>query len=379
MTRRERILAASAKKRTDKLPFFHYWRHSQIGWAERECRNRGMGINWYRPCHVERLHDVEITEKRGKIGDRPVIRRTYTTPLGSVYIDEHREPGTGQWHGQRSWKDVSPWFLSRLIKDPGDYEIVKYMVEHTEYVADYFPIEQAQDWLGDDGCVIAALPHSAMQTLMIDWVGSEGGRFFFHHADHPDLVEELYRAISKSREELHRIAADSPAELVMCGDNVDGLLVDPRLFKSYFMPEYDKQAQLLHPKGKLMLVHMDGSLNTIKDLIAETPIDVVEAFHPPPMGDLTIGEALSCWKDKAIWLGFPAAVYALGSQEVIRYTLALLKEAFPGERLVIEMSTENLVSNENLLALTSVLENAELPLTEEMIDRVAKQLIQPAS
>ena len=46
MTRRERILTATHKKRVDKLPFFHYWRHSQIGWVERECRNRGMGMNW---------------------------------------------------------------------------------------------------------------------------------------------------------------------------------------------------------------------------------------------------------------------------------------------------------------------------------------------
>jgi len=34
------------------------------------------------------------------------------------------------------------------------------------------------------------------------------------------------------------------------------------------------------------------------------------------------------------------------------------------------MSTENQVSNENLLALTSVLEHAELPLTKEKIDRI---------
>ncbi len=35
-----------------------------------------------------------------------------------------------------------------------------------------------------------------------------------------------------------------------------------------------------------------------------------------------------------------------------------------GDRLVIEMSTENLVSNENLLALTEVLENTELPINQ---------------
>ena len=44
MNYRERILAASRGQRTDKMPFFHFWRHCQTGRAERECRNRGMGI-----------------------------------------------------------------------------------------------------------------------------------------------------------------------------------------------------------------------------------------------------------------------------------------------------------------------------------------------
>lgn len=39
-----------------------------------------------------------------------------------------------------------------------------------------------------------------------------------------------------------------------------------------------------------------------------------------------------------------------------------------GDRLIITMSTENLVSNEDLLMLTSVLEQADLPLTKEKID-----------
>jgi hypothetical protein len=33
--------------------------------------------------------------------------------------------------------------------------------------------------------------------------------------------------------------------------------------------------------------------------------------------------------------------------------------------VVIAMSTENLVSNENLLALTEILEQADLPMTRE--------------
>ncbi len=269
---------------------------------------------------------------------------------------------------------MSPWQTDRLIKKPEDYKVLKYMVEHTEYTPDYFPIEQAMDWLGDDGVVIDALPHSPMQMLMIDWIGSEGGRFFYHHADYPDLVEDLYRAICKSREPLYEIAAKSPAPVVLCGDNIDGFLVNPRLFERYFMPEYEKQAEVLHRHGKLMAVHMDGRLRVLKDLIAKTPIDIIEALHPPPMGDVPIGEALSLWKDKVIWMGFPGAAYALGPEATKKHALGLLREVGSGDRLAVAMSSENLVSNENLRMLTSVLENAELPLTKERIDRIESSL-----
>jgi len=374
MTRRERIMAASVKKRADRLPFFHYWRHSQIGWAERECRNRGMGMCWLRPCYVEKMHGVEITESRSSSAGQTVLRRTFSTPVGEVSLAERLEPGVGQWHAERSWKNVSPWQTERLIKEPDDYRVVKYMVENTEYIADYFPIEQAMDWLGDDGAAISCLPHSPMQMLMIDWVGSEGGRFFYHHADYPDLVEELYCALCKSRESLYEIAARAPARVVLCGDNVDGVLVTPRLFQDYFMPVYEKQGKVLHERGKLMAVHMDGRLGVLKDLIAKTPIDIVEGLHPPPMGDLPIGEALVLWSGKAIWLGFPGSVYALGPEVTRDYALSLLAEVGQGERLAIAMSTENLVSNENLLALTSVLEQADLPLTTGKIDEISRSL-----
>ena len=373
MTRRERIMASARRQRADRLPFFHWWRHSQIGWAERECRNRGMGISWLRPPCVERLHGVDVVEQRAVVEGKTVIRRTYSTPVGSVYEDEVREPGTGQWHANRSWRDVTPWLTSRRIKGPEDYRVAKYIVEHTEYVADYFPIEQAMDWLGDEGVVLDSLPHSPMQMLLIDWIGSEEGRCFYHLADYPDLVEDLCRAISRSREPLYEIAARSPAPIALCGDNVDGQLVVPRLFEKYFMPEYEKQASVLHARGKLMAVHMDGRLAALKDLIARTPVDVVEAFHPEPMGDLPLAEALAAWPDKAIWVGFPGGVYALGPRATRERAIDLLREAGPGDRLALEMSTENLVSNETLIALTSVLEEARLPLTPHLIDAIAEK------
>jgi hypothetical protein len=374
MTRRERILAATQRRRADTLPFFHYWRHSQWGWAERECRNRGMGLNWDRPPYIVKLHGVEVTEARATVNGETILRRAYTTPIGSVYEDERREPGVGLWHSNRSWRSIIPWVTSRLIKRPEDYRIVKHIVENTEYIADYFPIEQALDWLGEEGVVLDSLPHSPMQMLMINWVGSEEGRVFYHLADHRDLVEDLYRAISKSRQPLYEIAARSPAPVALCGDNIDGVLVNPGLFQNYFMPEYEQQAAVLHRHGKLMAVHMDGRLEVLKVLIGQTPIDIIEAVHPPPMGDLSIGEALSLWPDKIIWLGFPMSVYELGAEATRTFALDLLREVAPGDRLAVAMSTEGQVSNRNLRALTAVLEHAELPLTPAGIDRIEQSL-----
>jgi len=190
MTRRERILKASHREKIDKLPFFHTWRNMQTGWAEREARNRGMGISWARPSYVTKIHDVDITEQWLQKNGQTVYRRVFSTPSGTVYQDEMRAIGSGQWHGMRGWNSVSPWQVERLIKEPEDYQVVKFIVEHTEYIADYFPLEQAKDWLGDEGVVMDFQPHQPMQMLMIDWVGSEGGRFFIHHAKYPDLVEE---------------------------------------------------------------------------------------------------------------------------------------------------------------------------------------------
>ena len=374
ITRRERIMAASRKGLVDKLPFLHNWRHSQIGWAERECRNRGMGITWARPCYTLKMHNVDRVEKQDVSTGTVELRRTYFTPVGSVDLDEKREPGVEQWHALRSWRDVEPWQKSHLIKKPEDYEIVKYMVEHTEYIPDYFPLEQAKEWLGDDGVILSWLPVTPMAMLMIEMIGNQEGRFFIHHARYREKVDELYKAISQSLEPLYKIAAKSPADIIWVPDNIDGYLVNPRLFEEYFMPEYKKCAKILHEHGKLMAVHMDGRINVLKDLIAKTPIDIIEALHPPPMGDLPISEALSLWKEKAIWVGYPGSVYMLGPEEVKKHTLELLRSVVPGERLVIEMSTENLVSNENLLMLTSVLENAELPLTEEKIEKIERSL-----
>lgn len=381
MTQRERIEAVSRKQPTDKLPFFHVWRYLPIGSEARECLNRGMGITWFRPSSYMKLHGVTVVEEVDR-SEPLIVRRTFKTPVGSISLVEKRARGFGLWRLSRGWRGEAPWQRERATKTPEDYKVLKYIIENTEYVADYFPIEQAKEWLGDDGVVLDGMygqmwdfiPHSPMQTLMIDWIGSEGGNCFVHMAKYPDLVDELYNAFSKSYEAMYKICAKSPADIVWYMDNIDDVLVNPRLFEKYFVPEYEKAARVLHAHGKLLAVHMDGRVNDIKDMIAKTPIDIIEALTPPPMCDLPIGEALSLWRDKVIWMGIPGSLYVMGNQAIKKSILDLLREVIPGDRLAITMSTENLVSNEHLRLVTSILEKAELPLTQEKIEQIERSV-----
>jgi hypothetical protein len=73
-------------------------------------------------------------------------------------------------------------------------------------------------------------------------------------------------------------------------------------------------------------------------------------------------------------VGFPGSAYARGPEETQKSALELLREIGTGERLTIAMSTENLVTNENLQRLTAVLEKAALPLTPEKIDNIERAL-----
>jgi hypothetical protein len=97
---------------------------------------------------------------------------------------------------------------------------------------------------------------------------------------------------------------------------------------------------ILHQKGKIYLVHMDGRLNCLRNLISRSDIDGVEAFTPPPVGDLPIEEARALWGKKIIWANFPETVFLLGREATVRFTRELLQSAAPGENFIIGITED---------------------------------------
>ncbi|MHA1522232.1 MAG: uroporphyrinogen decarboxylase family protein [Promethearchaeota archaeon] len=248
--------------------------------------------------------------------------------------------GTDKFFAKMDSMDLTemlPWFPQDgfFIKTLEDYEIFRHLIEDTEYTPDYENVVGFQQIIGNYGIVPTFVPKSPFQS-MIMLMGPH--RLAIDYYTHRKEFDELYNAIYKKELEVYKIAAESPAEVIWGPDNVTGLITSPKFFKEYSLKFYNEVADIFHKHDKIYVVHMDGELKCLADLIAETRIDAIESFTPPPVGDFTIKEARKKWKDKVIWSNFPEPVCLQGQKAVIETTQNMLEEAAPGNNFMLGVS-----------------------------------------
>jgi hypothetical protein len=224
-----------------------------------------------------------------------------------------------------------------LLKGIQDYAPIISMIEDTVFHVDNTVYTDTVRDLGGDGlfteygCPLT--PYGQTRYIFGDTSGME--KWVFEQADHPKEFARLFRAIVEREERWMQFLAESPAEYIRFGD-IDGSW-GPDVIKRYDLPFIKKWVPYLQSKGKICCVHAHAiNLASFKELVAEMGFDVVEAFTPPPVGNLSIQEARSAWgKDTIIWVNFPETVFYQGPQATKEYTRELLESDPPGNRLVI--------------------------------------------
>jgi len=343
MNIKKNTLTVLRHEEPDRVPWLPDEGVLPSGSLERKLRNIGMGLH-----KSVRVYDVvcpHVRVEERKKGD--IIRRIYKTPVGNVSTIE-----TLDFALYEEFFRI-PWMKEFMIKNVADFEVVKFMIEDTEYHPNYKRFLNAEHWMDDDGLVSAGCERSPFHRILIEFTGFKNGIILLHRF--PKEFEELRRVIEKKQDEIYGILADSPADIVLSWDNIDGVMISPRLFEKYYLQFYNRQARLLHKKGKTYACHMDGRLGCLKDLIGQTELDVINAFTPPPMGDLPISVARATWKDKVIWVNFPENVCLYGVGEVRNYTVELLREGAPGKNFIVGV-TETVPPKTLAASLTDITE-----------------------
>lgn len=310
-----RVLTAMRWGEPDRIPLTVYDWMLPRGATERRLRDAGVGLIVRLPGHRVEHREVEIVSQEYHENGRRRIRRTLRTPVGDVWQVLEPDPAY----------ETSNWIHEHFIKGPDDYRVMEYYYRDMAFRDNGDAIREAQRRVGGDGIVLLRIAKSPIQEMLYQMMGLE--QFAFDYQERRDLFDSLHATMLTRYEELYEFAAKSPAEILQLGDNIYSDVVGRERFQRYLMPEYAKITARIKGTGKLLAVHMDGSLKSLQADIARAEFDIVEAITPPPMGDVSLREARGCWPGKALWINFTSSMHIEPSDVIEAHTRALVAEA----------------------------------------------------
>jgi uroporphyrinogen-III decarboxylase len=106
----------------------------------------------------------------------------------------------------------------------------------------------------------------------------------------PGVLAEVMEEINANLLNLVDLVCQSPAEIVLLGDNFSSDIQSPRFLQQWSARFYRETFRRLHAAGKYAAVHVDGRMRGLLGAFASMGADCIDAVTPAPMGDLTARE-----------------------------------------------------------------------------------------
>ena len=322
----ENVMKVLTGKITDTVPFTVYERKIPQCKTERELRNRGMCIvnRQYNP-YITCMPNVKQESRTYMENGTSLVRTEYTTPYGTLHtIDEPKE--------------FTTWHHKRLFTCKEDYRALLFMAQDTIIKPEYERLLTQEAYGGGDIIYRGSLGSEPLQQLVSSWMGVE--KFSYEWMDNRDEILKLYEAIREKKREIYRVVAESPVRHVNYGGNVIASVIGLEDFRRYNVPNYEEACDVLHRCGKLVGVHFDDNCRLLKDAIAGTALDYIEAFTPAPDTDMTVAEARTAWPEKTLWINFPSSVHIAPLETVYNTARDLLKEAGNTGRFIMGITED---------------------------------------
>ena len=355
MTSRERVLAAMRCEPVDRIPFVpNLNRYAIEGWPSRYHKMTRLAI----------LQELEIDLLvRFRIGVRTkppiVIIPPAEGPANMLSSDARQwdktQPATEKLrlrirtHGRQrqvtietplgslrsSWQFEStsdmPFPTEYPLKSVDDFDIFHYVLDNTVVEPAYEEIEETLQAVGDYGTCEAVGGPTPLHTLLEYWLGIEN--FHYYMVDHAQKMQELMDHIMEVRKREYRILAQSPAPIIVSGEDTSTTLTSPEYMSRWEFPALNEFSDILHQAGKIHMVHMCGKLQNVLDLLVDCRFDGIHDAAPEPTGDLHFGKARErlCASDKCLVGGIDCTAFVkLTPEQIEEYVVERLGEVAPG-------------------------------------------------
>jgi len=332
VTTRDDLIAALNGETPERTPYSIYawfFTHPKYDFDEwRPLFDQGLGLCLHCPTVTLEEHGVETTVEHRVEGDRRYAITRKETPVGTLQHVTFNSVSAPR---------LIEWTVEEWIKEPKDYRIRQWIVEHTEPVPQYELFERMEEQVGDFGVTVATAGRSPAMSIMVDYAGME--RFALDVALGVEELFELYEAEKKLVLEWNRLIATGPGRFVKWNENLSIRMLGPRWYAELLLPVYEEAVPILEAGGKRLMVHYDGELRAIADQIATAPFHIVQSLTEPPEGDMMLDECRAAWPDKAFWSNINLDLYYL-PQDELRQAIVAKRERAGKRALAFEISED---------------------------------------
>ena len=327
MTNRQRVLAALHGETPDRVPFATYDWKFPWGYDKRMLRERGLTmVNRYPGFAVEYPHceltTVCYTEK-GVRCEREIVK-TPKGELTSLFLPDRT---CGVRLQEEYW-----------IKGEADYDPMLFMVNDAVLTPAYEQGLALIEGLGEDGVVYVWKDYSPLQKILVHLTGVE--RFCLELMDRPGKLMALYDALLDLERRKTPIVVQAPGDVVQFCANPIASVLGRDLFAEKIIDPLNEFADAAHRRGRLVSMHVDGDNAIWADDIANSKLDMVEAFTPAPDSDMTTAAGRQAFKDKILWMNFPSSVHLANADTIRATTHEILDAVAPGDRFVLGITED---------------------------------------
>ncbi|MFP4059489.1 MAG: uroporphyrinogen decarboxylase family protein [Bacteroidales bacterium] len=252
------------------------------------------GVEAYKDAYHESV--VHLKERKGEYETEQ-----FSTPIGTIRKVSRFVPES----------PFIPFPTEYLIKTVDDLKIFRYVLEHTNPIADFGNVEYFRQKYPRK-ILSASMQDSPFYDLLTKQIGIEN--FTFMYMEDPSELELTMEAMMKVKNRYVELSAQSPADVIICYENTNTANSMPDWIQAYAFPQLDEFAAIAHQYDKPLLVHMCGKINLLLDKIAERKFDGIIEISPPPTGD--------CDFPKAIQIMEKAGKIMAGGIECNQFTLS---------------------------------------------------------
>jgi len=370
MTFRERILRTFQRKPVDRIvwqPRIYYWYNGRREMDTMPEKYRGMsmlevyddlGASPRYPPEVEGLSpfrtQVDDTVHHHRREEGRNVTTIHETPVGSLReVSRKGEMGSGGYHTEYP------------LKSPADMEVMRYILDHTQFSFDREAFEEAEKTFGPRGVTQTFFPRSPFQRLVLSYMGLANTVYAL--TDYKKETEAFMKAIEEWDDAMFEVICDSPVQILNFGENIDANVDAPRYYERYLLPHYRRRVEQVHASGKFCHIHMDGSLKALLPLINQGGFDGIEAATPLPQGDVTLEELKEALGDTILLDGIPAILFLpyYSDEELVEFATRVLDLFAPNLILGVSDELPPPADVEKVRLISELVEGYEPPKREE--------------